>query len=225
MTLSALIVNSTVKRLTHILCRIDSRQLHKVPHRGPLILVTNHVNFLDVPVIYTQLLPRPVTGFVKSETWDNPVMAFLFDIWGGIPIHRGEADLEAIRKAIIALEQGYILAIAPEGTRSGNGKLIRGRPGAITVALKTGSPILPVAYYGGEKFSVNFRQLKRTDFHIVVGRSFFIDIHGEKVTRHLRTRIIDEVMYQIAKLLPEDYRGYYADLDKATEQYIRYIET
>ncbi len=60
-----------------------------VPAQGPLMLVANHVNFLDAPVMYTHLQPRPLTAFVKAETWDNPVMGLLFNIWGGIPIRRG----------------------------------------------------------------------------------------------------------------------------------------
>ena len=222
MSLAAFVVNNSIKRITRLLCKIDDQQIRKVPSRGPLILVSNHINFIEVPIIYTHLLPRPVTGFVKSETWDNPLMGALFDIWGGIPLRRGEADVFALRQALKALKNGYLLGITPEGTRSGTGELQRGYPGVVTVALKSGAPLLPVVYYGSELLHTNLRKLKRTDFHIIVGKPYHIDTHGEKLTRHLRQVIVDQIMYQIARLLPPQYRGYYSDLENASEYYLNF---
>lgn len=89
------------------------------------------------------------------------------------------------------------------------------------IALHSGAPILPLVYYGGERFNENIRRLRRTDFHIVVGQPFHIDINGAKVTRQIRQQITDEMMYQLAALLPPAYRGVYADLDAATTAYLR----
>jgi len=97
-------------------------------------------------------MPRPLTGFAKAETWDNPAMAMLFDLWQAIPIRRGEVDLEAIRQALSVLQSGGILAVAPEGTRSGHGRLGRGNPGVVLLAQMSGAPLLPLVYYGGESF-------------------------------------------------------------------------
>jgi 1-acyl-sn-glycerol-3-phosphate acyltransferase len=165
------VVNTALKGITRIICRIDDEQLTKVPHQGPLILATNHVNFLEVPIVYTHLQPRTITGFAKAETWDNRPMGFLFDLWEAIPIERGEADLGALRRGLKALEQGQILAVAPEGTRSGDGKLRRGHPGIVLMALKSGAPILPVVVHGGEIFWSNIKQLKRTEVNLVVPHS------------------------------------------------------
>jgi len=220
-TLTHRVVTSTIKGLTRLLCRVDDAQLAQVPERGPLILVANHVNFLEVPVLYTHLQPRPVTGFVKAEHLDNPIMGpLLFALWRGIPLHRGEADMVALRQALEALEAGYILAVAPEGTRSGNGCLQRGHPGVAFLALHSGAPLLPVAYYGGELFWRNLSRLRRTDFHIVVGRPFYLDAGGVKVTRQVRQQMADEIVYQVATLLPPAYRGVYSDLTTATETYL-----
>jgi 1-acyl-sn-glycerol-3-phosphate acyltransferase len=223
MSLANSVVNTTIKGLTRILCRIDASALERVPAQGPLLLVANHVNFLDAPVMYTHLQPRPVTGLVKAETWDNPVMGLLFNIWGGIPIKRGEPDMAALDLALEALRLGKIVAVAPEGTRSGSGRLKRGYPGIVIVALHSGAPLLPVAYYGGESFRDNLSRLRRTDFHINVGQPFTIDPGEQKVTRAVRQAITDEIMYQIAALLPEEYRGEYADLASATQKYLRYL--
>jgi len=223
MTLAYQVVTATIRGLTRTLCRVDGAQLAQVPERGPLILVANHINFMEVPLIYTHLLPRPITGFVKAENLDHPLLGpLLIRLWGGIPLHRGEADVAALRQALEALEEGHILAVAPEGTRSGSGDLQRGHPGIAFVALRSGAPLLPVVYYGSERFWRNLRSLRRTDFHIVVGQPFYLDAGGEKVTRQVRQQMTDEIMYQLAALLPPAYRGVYADLSGATETYLRF---
>ena len=220
MTLTHRLVFSAIKSLLRFLCRVDDAQLARVPDRGPLIIVANHVNFLEVPLIYTHLQPRPLTGFAKVEAWDNPFIGALFDMGEAIPLYRGEADVTAFRQALRALEAGRILALAPEGTRSGHGRLQRGRPGVVLLALRSGAPLLPLVYYGGELFWRNLARLRRTDFHIVVGQPFYLDAGGVKVTRHVRQQMIDEVMYQMAALLPPAYRGVYSDLTAATEAYV-----
>jgi 1-acyl-sn-glycerol-3-phosphate acyltransferase len=214
------LVNSTLKNLTRIICRVDDRQLSHIPCAGPLILVANHINFLEVPLVYTHLMPRPVTGFAKAETWENPVMAFLFNVWKAIPLRRGEADLEAIRQAVKVLKQGGILAVAPEGTRSGDGRLQRGHPGIVFLAEMSEAPLMPLVYYGGEDFRRNIKRLRRTDFHILVGQPFRIQFASDRPTRQERVEITDEIMFQLAALLPPANRGYYRDLSAATEKYL-----
>jgi 1-acyl-sn-glycerol-3-phosphate acyltransferase len=218
------LVNTTLKGLTGAICRVDDAQLVRVPHHGPLIVVVNHINFLDAPVLFSRVHPRPVTGFVKAETWQNPTLGLLFDMWKTIPLERGEADVGAFREGLAALKDGAILAVAPEGTRSKHGRLQRGRPGVVLLALRSGAPILPLVYYGSERFHDNVRRLRRTDFRIIVGQSFYLDARGVKVTQKVRHVMVDEMMYQIAGLLPPDYRGVYADIDTATEHYLHFPE-
>jgi 1-acyl-sn-glycerol-3-phosphate acyltransferase len=219
-TLLFRLVNAVLKRLTRIACRVDDAQLARVPMQGPLIIIANHINFLEVPLIYTHLLPRPVTGFAKAEYWQNPLMRPLFKLWGGIPLNRGAADMRAFRLALEALEAGRIIAVAPEGTRSGDGKLQRAHAGVVILALRSKAPILPMAYYGGEDFWRNLARLRRTDFHVAVGQPFHLTVEENKVTSQARQQMADEMMYQIAALLPPAYRGVYADLSAATETYI-----
>lgn len=216
-------VNNTLRGLTGLLCRIDAPDLHRIPARGPLIIVANHVNFLEIPLMISHLHPRPITGLVKAETWRNPFLAMLFDLWGGIPVRRGEADIDALRRSLAALAKGHILAVAPEGTRSGDGRLRSGQPGVVLLALRSGAPILPVAYYGGERFHQNLPRLRRTDFRVRIGRPFFLETHGEQVTGDLRRIMVDEIMYQVAALLPEEYRGYYHNMDNLSSKYLRFI--
>jgi 1-acyl-sn-glycerol-3-phosphate acyltransferase len=222
MSLTKRLITRTIKGLTHLLCRVHDAELIRVPMHGPLILVSNHINFLEIPVLYTHLQPRRVTTLAKAETWDNPVLGYLFDMGEGIPLRRGEADVAAVRRALGVLEAGDILAIAPEGTRSNDGQLRRGHPGVEMLARRSGAPMLPMVFYGNEQYRHNLSRLRRTDFHVVVGQPFYVDTGGAKIAGALRQTIVDEIMYQLAALLPASHRGYYANLDAATEKYLRF---
>jgi len=217
------ITNFVVKGITILLSRVNAPQLDQVPAEGPLILVANHVNFLEAPILYTRLTPRPITGFAKIESWDNQYLGWLFDVWGVIPIRRGEADKKAIKAALKALKDGYILSIAPEGTRSREGILKRGQPGVVFLALQSGAPLLPIAHYGHQNYKDDFRKIKRTPFIAKVGHPFRLRKPDKKITGEIRQEITDEIMYQIATLLPPDHRGVYSDLSKATENYLEFI--
>ena len=220
--MSGSLITNTVKLLTHLVCRVDDAQIAKLPPRGPLLLVFNHINFLDSPVLYSHAGARPVTSLSKVENWQHPIVGPLFTYWGLIPIHRGEVDREALRAGLQALKDEKILAIAPEGTRSHDGKLQRGQPGTVMLALLSGAPIWPLVHYGSEAFPRNIKRLRRTDFHIIVGEPFTLDSHGQRARREMRRQMTDEMMYQLAALLPPAYRGVYADLDAATEEYLHF---
>jgi 1-acyl-sn-glycerol-3-phosphate acyltransferase len=190
-------------------CRVDDWDVSRIPLQGPLLLVANHVNFLEIPLVLSHLQPRQVTGLAKAETWDSPVMGMLFNLWGAIPVRRGEADVVAIRRVLEALDAGMIVAIAPEGTRSGDGCLRRAKPGIGLLAAHTPAPILPIAFFGHEQIWSNLRRLRRTDFHIRVGPLLRVRPNG-RWTPERRQALADEVMVRIAALLPEKYRGAYA---------------
>ncbi len=213
------LVNFLIRVYTRIACRIDAPDLQNVPMTGPLIVVTNHTGQIEVPLLFAHLQPRKMTGWAKVEAWDNKFLHWVFNVWGIIPVRRGEADMHALKAAIRALDKGYIFGIAPEGTRNRNGVLIRAQPGTVTLALHTGAPLLPLAHWGGEKLMSNLKHFKRTDFHIRLGRPFKVNTQGVKVTSEIRQQIVDEMMYEIAKLMPEEYRGVYADLSKATGEF------
>jgi len=205
-----------------ILCRMDAQEMDKVPERGPLIVIANHTGELEAPVMFAWLHPRPVTGWAKVETWDIPFFHWLFNLWGAVPVRRGEADTSALRAALEKLNQGYIFGVAPEGTRNRTGKLLRAHPGAAMLALHANAPILPIAHWGGENFTRSLKRLRRTDFHIRVGRPFHIQPGGERIGRERRQQIADEMMYQLAALLPQEYRGEYSDMSKATTRFLKF---
>jgi 1-acyl-sn-glycerol-3-phosphate acyltransferase len=201
--------------------RVDAPDMDKVPSQGPLIVIANHTGQIEVPVLATLLQPRKITGWGKVEAFDNPLLRWVFGAWSIIPVRRGEADMHALKTALHTIEKGMIFGIAPEGTRNYTGKLKRALPGAVTLALHSNAPIIPIAHWGGENYLSNLKRFKRTDIHIRVGRQFKINTEGVRVTGEVRQQIVDEMMYQLAVLLPEEYRGEYADTSKATNKYIQ----
>jgi 1-acyl-sn-glycerol-3-phosphate acyltransferase len=217
-------VNHVIKFILDILLKIDDSELKRVPQRGPLVVVANHVNFLDAPVLITHLHPRPTTGLVKKETWEKPLMAFLFNVWGGIPIDRDIADFTAFRKAKEALREEKILAVAPEGTRTEDGKLIRGKPGVAMLVSQMDVPILPLAYYGHENFKENIKKLKRTTMTIRVGEPFHIRLNGNPKNKSTMQDVTDAIMVEIAKLLPNEYRGVYEGLENKSNGFVQYLD-
>jgi 1-acyl-sn-glycerol-3-phosphate acyltransferase len=220
------LINLIVKIFFRTVCRIHFREFERVPAIGPLILAGNHTNFVEAPAMLTHLYPRKVAVLSKIETWDHPALGFLFDkVWEGIPIRRGEADREGLKLSLDALSDGKLLAIAPEGTRSGDGILQKGQAGIILLALRSDTPILPISAYGHQEFWENLRRLRRTDLTIRVGTPFMLNAHGEGLSRSVREQMVDEIMYQLAALLPSEYRGVYSDLSKATTQYLVFERT
>lgn len=224
MNLAGKIVTKIIRRVIDSRCRIDSRELEKIPFRGPCLIIMNHTNFLEVPLIYTHLIPRPVSGLAKEESWRIPLYGFLAKQWNGVPIKRGIADMNAFRKISEVMDEGRILIIAPEGTRNITGVLKKAYPGMITMAVQNNVPIIPVAHYGGEKFWDNIKKFKRTDFTIRVGKPFFIEPGIEKISGNVRKDLLFAVMSQLAKLLPEEYRGEYSDIASANEKYLRFLD-
>jgi 1-acyl-sn-glycerol-3-phosphate acyltransferase len=203
--------------LTTVLCKIDDRQVEMIPDSGPWILVTNHVNVLEIPVMYTRLRPRPISGFFAAYRLESIWMRWLLYAFGGIPVRRGEPDLAALRQAITQIRSGSIFAVAPEGTRNPEGNLQKGKAGVVLLAQSTGAPIQPIVHYGDFHWQQNLKRLRRVPFNIAVGRPFTIIKQEQRITGTIRRAITDEIMMQMARLLPESSRGYYADREPTTE--------
>lgn len=218
------IMNGFLRFVFQRVCRINPDDFKKVPVNGPLILVGNHINFLEVPVFLPHIDHPNVIGIAKRETWKNPLFNFLFNRWGIIPIDRGMVDREAFRLAEEALKQNKVLALSPEGTRSKDGKLLPGKPGVVAIAVRTDAPLFPIGFYGYENFWENFKHFKKTDFNIVVGKPFKLNLNGNSLSREVRQEVTDEIMYKIAELLPEKYRGHYQYEGEVHYKYLEIID-
>ena len=106
------IINWLLRRIFNLLCRIDKQKFETFPKTGPIILVGNHINFIEVPLLISHLDNPSITGLAKRETWDNPLFKFLFTCWGIIPIDRGLVDREAgyLRNSALEFFEIEILA-------------------------------------------------------------------------------------------------------------------
>jgi 1-acyl-sn-glycerol-3-phosphate acyltransferase len=225
MSLFKQITAAFFKALTGLMFRVDATALGKVPGRGPLIIVTNHVHIPEIPTLYVRLLPRKVYGMAQAErVLDRNLWGAILRWIDTIPVWRGEADLNALRTGIRILTEGGIILLDPEGTRSHDGRLQKGQPGVILMAVHSGAPVLPVVHYGSENYQENLKRLRRTEIHYLVGKPFRVDAGGERVTSATRQEMIDEVMYQMAGLLPPQYRGAYADKNTASQKYLVFEE-
>lgn len=215
------VVTYTCRFGLDILCDIDAKEFKKVPKTGPAIVYANHSGTIEAPVVYSHLYPRKVSGFGKAEIWEKPFLKWLFTLWDIIPVNRGEMDTTALKAAYKRLDEGYFFGVAPEGTRSQNDQgLLPAKAGIVMLAAYNNALIIPVGHWGGTHFGTNVKKLKRTKIVTKVGRPFRLKTTNGRVPKEARQQMADEMMYQVAKLLPENLRGAYADMSKATEEYL-----
>jgi 1-acyl-sn-glycerol-3-phosphate acyltransferase len=210
MKASARWVAPVINAILGTVCRIDAKELAKVPRKGPLIIAMNHINFLEAPLLYGHLYPRDIAGFAKAETWRKPLIGALARIWECVPVYRGENDMRSMRLALDVLEKGRMLNVMPEGRRSHDGTLGRGQAGIVAIALRSRAPIIPIAQYGSESFWPNLKRGRRTEVHFRVGDVFTLREPAPGEARAMRAEAAEEIMRALAALLPEAYRGEYA---------------
>jgi len=213
--------NFVLHILFKILLKLEIVGLKNVPPEGPLILAITHTNFLD-PALAGGVMPRELVIMSKVENFRHPFLGIIVRLYGAFPVRRGEVDRQAIRRSLEVLAGGQALLMAPEGTRSGDGRLQKGHDGMTLIALRAAAPILPMAITGGEHFWTNLSKLRRTPVKIVIGKVFRFSSARRRVGRTVMGKMTEEGMYQLASLLPPERRGVYSDLDSATEDYLAF---
>ena len=207
--------NWFLRNAFRLLLRVDVRGLENVPRQGALIVAISHSNFLD-PLLAGAYIPRDVIPMAKIEAFNIPVIGLIVKSYGAFPVRRGEADMSAFKTALRVLQGGSAMVMAPEGHRSETGALQQGREGAIMLSLRTGTPILPVAVWGGKQFWKNLARLRRTPMWFYVGKPVLPEVRATKPTREQMTQMSDELMFCIADMMPPEMHGYYAGKTRAT---------
>ena len=202
------------KALLMIISSRDIQGRENVPRKGALIVASNHLSNGDAPIL-TVAVPRRIAWMTKAEWFKTPIIGPLFRLAGMIPVRRGEADLKALRLSQKVLRNGGVLAMFPEGTRGGDQGLRAGEQGTALIALHTGAPIVPIAIWGTEHVKLPRDFFRRTHAHIRFGKPFTLKSSG-RVTRDDVARGTENIMREIAALLPERYRGAYKDVPKET---------
>ena len=188
-----------------LIARVHLRNRHNVPRHGPYIVAANHLSWTDIPLI-PMYLPGKVVYMGKEEIFSGR-FAWLVRFLGAFPVKRGEGDRQALKAANEQLKKGKILVIFPEGTRSKTRTLAKGHAGLGMIALRANVPVIPVAIWGSENALKKFRP----DITISYGEPIMLQPSGTKMTREDIDNATDQVMRRIASMLPERYKGVYAD--------------
>lgn len=205
-----------------LVMRLESSGWENIPRSGPVIMMINHIAFLD-PVILTGIFPRYLISMAKVEAIEDKVIGPIIKAFDAFPVNRGAGDRQALRTAFDVLDAGLALLIAPEGHRSENTALGEAHEGIAYVAHRAHVPIVPVAISGTEQFKYNIKRFKRTTVTYRFGQPFYLEAGEERANSDMLKQMTHEAMYQLAALLPPEQRGLYADLDEATAHYVKFI--
>jgi 1-acyl-sn-glycerol-3-phosphate acyltransferase len=204
--------------LLSLLGRPKTEGLENIPDHGPAILASNHLAVADsfyLPLV----MHRRITFLAKSEYFTGTglkgwLTRWFYTVAGQVPIDRTSADTaqNALDTAKRLLEQGKLLGMYPEGTRSPDGRLYKGKTGLARIALETGVPVIPVAMIGTNV--VNPPGSKIWHFGSVtvkVGKPMdFTRFEGLAGNRFIERAVIDEVMYELMRLTGQEYVDLYA---------------
>jgi 1-acyl-sn-glycerol-3-phosphate acyltransferase len=209
------LIRFVVRIIVAIILDVHVVGRQNVPETGQLIIASNHLSWIDIPLI-PAFLKRRVVYMAKEETFQGK-MSWLVRFFGAFPVRRGEADRQSLRTAGEQLKAGRILGIFPEGTRSKIHKLGQAHAGMGMIALRSGAPVLPVAIYGTENAFKKFRPR----ITIIFGEPMILIPRGKKITREDIDRSTEQVMLRITSMLPPAYRGAYAEKLAASEATIK----
>ncbi|TAK22370.1 MAG: 1-acyl-sn-glycerol-3-phosphate acyltransferase [Chloroflexota bacterium] len=195
-----------IRFLLKTIVRFELRGIENVPVAGPIMIVSNHINIADPPII-GGTLGRKVLFMAKEELFTVPVMGWIVANFDAFPVKRGAADRQALRNAELAASLGIAVGMFPEGTRSRDGVMKRAFPGAAMVALRANCPIVPVGIDGSEHLFSSLRRGRRATVKVTYGQPFRLETPSEGAGR--LDRLTDTMMRRVADLLPEWRRGPY----------------
>lgn len=204
----------TVAPLLRAVWRPTVTGLANIPRTGGAILAANHLSVVD-SILLPVVAPRPIYFLAKHEYFSRWPTGALLRGLNQIPVDRsgGRASLLALDAALPVLRAGHVLGIFPEGTRSPDGRLYRGRPGVARLALDAGVPIVPVGLVGTQRVQPIGARLPRVGPRIEVRVGAPLDLaewRGRPVESRLLREIVERVMHAIRELTGQEYIGRYA---------------
>ena len=189
--------------------------LRHVPNLGPVIIASNHLSFSD-SIFMPLVVPRKVTFMAKSEYFTSPglkgfVKKIIFQALGQVPVDRsgGRRSESAIRTGLKLLEEGQCIGIYPEGTRSPDGRLFKGRTGIARMAIDSGAPIVPVAMFNTAEIQPTGQVVPKVRrVEMVFGEPMYFT--GDSSDLALLRQVTDEIMRGIQKISGQVYVDMYA---------------
>jgi 1-acyl-sn-glycerol-3-phosphate acyltransferase len=209
-----------LRAILRIIAHVTVYGMERLPsYPTSYVAVSNHIGRLDPAFVYYLLDRRDIIMLVaekyKEYTWSR----LLAQAVNGIFVDRYNADLGAMREVLRRIEKGGVAVLAPEGTRSPTGAMIQGWDGASFIASRAGLPIVPVGVTGTQDKEVldRLKHFKRLEVTVRAGPSFSLPTLEKQNRDQQLAAYTEEIMCRIAALLPESYRGIYADHPRLQE--------
>ncbi len=193
------------------LAKVEMRGTENIPPDGAFLLTTNHMSRLDTPFLLLGTEREDVVAVVATNYQSVPLIKWFLDRTGAVWLDRDATDFAAIRDAIDYLKRGWIVGLAPEGTRSKVHALIEGKPGSAVLAERANAPILPVGITGTENLLSCWKKFKRPSITITFGKPYYLTKCDVGDRENWLVESTDEIMCRIGAILPESYRGFYKD--------------
>lgn len=216
------LIKAILKPIMSVVYRIEVTGYENVPKEGPAIIAANHLSFLDSFFIPLVVKRRKMTYLAKADYFKSWKTAWFFRSVGQISCERegGKKSQESLDIALEVLGEGKLLGIYPEGTRSPDGRLHRGRTGVARLALQAGAPVIPVGLVGTDLVQPRGRKWPRLTGRIRVQVKFgepldFSRHAGHEKDRFVLRSVTDEIVYEIMQLSGQAYVDEYAS-KKAT---------
>lgn len=191
-------------RVTNFFCKtmghLEARGVHHIPREGGVLLVSNHVSFLD-PVIVGSAASREIHYMARSNAFEISGLGRVISAFNAYPVNRGAPDLGALRKTISLLQNGNAVLIFPEGTRSVDGTLGKARDGACFIAHRAGVPTIPVFHRGAERMLPrNSKRLRRAKLTVTFGDPLELTAAEFETKREMYQQMGNQMMEAIADL-------------------------
>lgn len=207
-----------IRVVMRILTRIELHGLEKLP-AGNVIVAANHLGRLDTAVLLCMIDREDIIMAIAEKYKDHPLFGAIGRAANAIWLNRFEVDFGALRQILARMEQGGLLVIAPEGTRSKTEAMQEGKMGVAFLAGRSGYPVLPVAVTGTEDRAIiqNLKRFRRSKIVVKAGDLFNIEIPKGRGREDAMRTATDEIMCRIGAMLPEKYRGVYADHPRLKE--------
>jgi 1-acyl-sn-glycerol-3-phosphate acyltransferase len=206
------ILRTLFRLIFRLLSRVHIQGIENIPLEGPYLVASNHISLFEPPLILA-FWPKALEAAGAVEIWERPGQNILVQLYGAIPVHRGEYDRRLVEKLIGVLSSGYPLLIAPEGGRTHAIGMRRANPGAAYIVDQTRVPVLPVGIQGTtDDFLKKALRWGRPSIEMHIGQPFTLPaVEGRGEARRLaRQENADKIMQHIAELLPSEYHGIYA---------------
>ena len=207
------ILKTVFRGIFHILARVTITGKEHIPYGMRYVVAMNHVSIFDPPLAGA-FWPEQLEIIGASDVFEKPGQGQILRAYGVIPVHRGDYDRALFMKIISVIQAGYPLLIAPEGGRSHVPAMRRAMPGIAYIVEQTHVPVVPAALVGTtEDFWQRARRGERPALEIHIGKPITLpEIATKGAEKHeARQQNADLVMRHLAGLLPEEYRGVYAE--------------